>query len=178
MHHDSIFLADLLNSRLAVRGGRAEIEMSRLGGIVALECDMAVAAAYIQSLLIFEMILFFAHDHSTRTSDIDNAEFTALGEVIGAKDFRSAQKKIFLHRNGTSGDDAVEHGVDHVDLIGHHYILHEIFLADALSVIVFRIDVARCLSYLAIKFHILFRLFSNICENTAIDIKNMSVDGV
>ena len=168
MHHHGIFLGHLLHSSLLVGGGGAEVEVGWFLGGIALESDVAVSAAHIQGFLVFEMILFLSYHHGACTADIDDAELAALGEIVGTENLRRAQKQVFFHRHRSSGNDAVEHGVDHVDLIGHHDILHEVFLADTLGVVVFRIDVARCLSYLAIDLHILFRLFSNIGENPAV----------
>ena len=52
VHHDGVFLADLLDARLAVRGGGAEIEMRRMLRIHALERDVAVAAVDIEDMSV------------------------------------------------------------------------------------------------------------------------------
>ena len=155
MHHHRIFLGHLLHSSLLVGGGGAEVEVGWFPGGIALESDVAVSAAHIQGFLVFEMILFLPYHHCACTADIDDAELAALGEIVGTEDLRRAQKQVFLHRHRSSGNDAVEHGVDHVDLIGYHDVLHEVLLADAFRVVVFCVDVAGRLAHSAIDLHVI-----------------------
>ena len=153
MHHYRILLGHLLDSGLAVGGGGAEVEAGGLVGRVAPEGHMAVAASYIECLLVVEMILLITDEHASGTAYIDDSELTALGEPFGAQDVRGAQQQLLLHGHGSSGYDAVEHGVYHVDLVGCHDLLHQIFLADARGVIVLRVKIARRLAYFAVEFH-------------------------
>ena len=88
------------------------------------------------------MIFLIAYDHRTCATDIDYAEFAALGEEVGSEDLRGRELQVFIYRDCAAGDDTVKHGVYHVDLVSDHHILHEVLLADALGVVVLRVDVA------------------------------------
>ena len=163
MHHDSILLGDLLDSGLPVSRCGAEIEMGWLGSIVALEGDMAVSTADIEGLFIIKMIFLFPDFHCPGATYINDSKFPALSEIISPKDLRGGEEKLLLNGNGSTGDDAVEHRIDHVDLVRSHDLLHKIFLTDPGRVVMFGVEIARGLANLTIQFHIqLFWLFSNI----------------
>ena len=54
--------------------------------------------------------------------------------------------------NGSAGDDAVEHGIDHVDFIRDHYLLDQVFFPDPFGIVVFCVDVAGRLAHGAVDF--------------------------
>ena len=159
VHHHRILLANLLDSGLLVGGGGAEVEVGGLGGIIAAEGDVPVAATYIQGFLIIEMEDFFSDLHAAGAADIDDPELAALGKIVSPEDLRSAQQQIFLHRNRSAGDYAVEHRIYHIDFVRHHKVLHQILLADTPGVVMLGIYIARCLPDFAIDFHIYFGCF-------------------
>ena len=142
MHHHGIFLGHLLHSSLLVGGGGAEVEVGGVPGGIALESDVAVSAAHIQGFLVFEMILFLSYHHGACTADIDDAELAALGKVFCTKDLRGFEFQGFPDGHCPAGDNAVYHGIDEVDLAGFHQVLHQIFLAYAFGIVMFRVDVA------------------------------------
>ena len=64
------------------------------------------------------------------------SDLAALGEILRAEDVGGGEGQLLGHGHGAADDDAVEHRVAHVDLIGGHDLLHEVVLAEGGGVIV------------------------------------------
>ena len=160
VHHDGVLLGDLLDAGLLVSGGGAEVEVRGLRGVEAAESDVAVAAADVDGLLVGNLVLLVTDFHDAGSADVDDADLAALGEIFGAEDFRGLEDEFLIDGDGAAGDDAVEHGIDHVDLAGNHDVLHEVLLADALGVVMLRVHVAGRLTDGAIHFCHKFILLS------------------
>ena len=160
VHHHGVLLGNLLHAGLLVGGGGAEVEVRGLRGVDAAERDVAVAATDVDGLLVGNFILLVTDFHDAGAADVDDADLAALGEVVGAEDFRGLEDEFLIDGDGAAGDDAVEHGIDHVDLAGNHDVLHEVLLADALGVVMLGVDVAGRLADGAIHFtHITWAVF-------------------
>ena len=121
-------------------------------GRVALEGHVAVAASYIKSLLVVEMVLLIAYNHAAAAADVDDSNLPSLGEIVCPQDLGSAEQKLFLYGNCSTCDDAVEHRVDHINLVGNHHVFKEILLAYALGVVMLGVEVAGRLAYCAVDF--------------------------
>ena len=149
--------------------------------VIALESDVTVSASYIEGFLVLEMVFILSYKYGSGSSHVEDTDLAALREIVCAEDFGSFEGEVLLYRNCASGDNTVEDGINHVDFIGNHNVLHEVFLAQTRCIIMLCIHVAGCLSYCAIDFgHVLelFGLFSDICKDTAVNIEDMAVDCV
>ena len=123
---------------LVCRGG-VQVELGRIGSILALEGHLLVSAAHVESLLEFQFIFLPVNRHDAVSTDVDDAQFTVVEEVGSLQRVDGVQRKFFGGRYGTAEDEAVVHGVSHVNLVGDHNFFHREGAAQTLRVVVLHV---------------------------------------
>ena len=89
-------------------------------------------------------------DNLRRDGTLDIIAYLRI--VNGPENLRGSEDEFFMDGNGSAGDDAVEHGIDHVDFIRDHYLLDKVFFPDPFGIVVFCVDVAGRLAHGAVDF--------------------------
>ena len=120
--------------------------------IETFEYDVSVAAADVQGLLELQLIAVGTYGDGSAAAYVDHSDLAALGEILRAEDVGGGEGQLLGHGHGAADDDAVEHRVAHVDLIGGHDPLHEVVLAEGGGVIVLSIVLVGGVAHFYIDF--------------------------
>ena len=136
MHADGVGFRNLTGGIRRVGRGTVEVEFCRSRGIVAVEGDVAVAAADIQSLLESERINLIADpDGALSLPYIEYSDLAAGGEMRGAKGCDGLQEKVLTDGHGPSDNHPVVHRVDHIHLVADKQRLDEEVMAQPCGVV-------------------------------------------
>ena len=137
---------DQLSFVLLVGSSGVDIEFCRFAGIFALESNFLLASAYIQCIFEVQRIFLAVNSYDTFAANVDNTQFATFEEILSFQRIDSFKYQLFCCRYGTTEDEAVVHGISHVDLIRNHYFFHQEATTQAVCII--RFHVLRIASHL------------------------------
>ena len=98
--------------------------MGRMSRILGGQGDFPASSAHIQAVACSQFIHSAVHRHRSCSTDIDNAQFTALKKILRTEFFSGIQRQHLIHRHGAACDDSV-------DMAVHHF--HDIFLKQIIN---------------------------------------------
>jgi hypothetical protein len=94
-------------------------------GVFAFEDDLLYAFAGIEAIQLVQLVRDIIDKDPTLSADIDDTEFTALEEEIGAEFGMGAEGQLFFYGTGAAEDHAVVMGIDQADVIRLHQAFRE-----------------------------------------------------
>ena len=81
----AVFRTDVHRGIRRMRRAGIEIEVCRMRGITGSKQDFLTSAAHIQTVAAAQGIAGAVHGHGAFATDIDNAHFPALQEILGTQ---------------------------------------------------------------------------------------------
>ena len=113
-----------------------DIELRRIGGIVAFKAQRLGAHADIQTIILLEVIRRAVHGDFALAADVDDAHLAPLKERIGSQLLTADQLNALIDRHDTAGDDAVKVGIRQNCVVRYEHGFNQVFAAQTLCRIV------------------------------------------
>ena len=94
-----------------MRGAGVDVELSRIGRIVAGEAQLLRAHADIQAVILLEVVDRAVHGDLALAADVNHAHLAALEERVGSQLLAADQLHALVDGHHAAGNDAVKMGI-------------------------------------------------------------------